>query len=156
MGQTYRAVLVGTGSVLVRYDFRADIVAAGVLRGATGLSAAFDSYDDQLGRVFAFLDETGQWDDTLIIFTCDHGEQLGAGGIEDVASTELPGAEAYSLSLAVDGDEGSLVQAEADLDLNLFDLVTANGHFGFKKATGSFVVTNAADVLDALDLHCCP
>jgi arylsulfatase A-like enzyme len=33
--------------------------------------------DDALGRVFAYLDETGQWDDTLIIFTSDHGEQLG-------------------------------------------------------------------------------
>jgi arylsulfatase A-like enzyme len=33
--------------------------------------------DDQLGRVFAYLEETGQWDDTLIVFTCDHGEQLG-------------------------------------------------------------------------------
>ena len=33
--------------------------------------------DDQLGRVFAYLDRTGQWDDTLILFTCDHGEQLG-------------------------------------------------------------------------------
>lgn len=33
--------------------------------------------DDCLGRVFAHLDETGQWDDTLIIFTSDHGEQLG-------------------------------------------------------------------------------
>jgi arylsulfatase A-like enzyme len=33
--------------------------------------------DDQLGRVFAFLDETQQWEDTLVVFTCDHGEQLG-------------------------------------------------------------------------------
>jgi arylsulfatase A-like enzyme len=33
--------------------------------------------DDHLGRVFDFLKETGQWDDTLIIFTCDHGEQGG-------------------------------------------------------------------------------
>jgi arylsulfatase A-like enzyme len=33
--------------------------------------------DDQLGRVFRFLDETGQWNDTLIVFTSDHGEQLG-------------------------------------------------------------------------------
>ena len=33
--------------------------------------------DDQLGRVFDYLKATGQWDDTLIIFTCDHGEQLG-------------------------------------------------------------------------------
>lgn len=33
--------------------------------------------DAQLGRVFDFLEETGQWDDTLIIFTSDHAEQLG-------------------------------------------------------------------------------
>jgi len=33
--------------------------------------------DEALGQVFAYLDETGQWDDTLVIFTSDHGEQLG-------------------------------------------------------------------------------
>ena len=33
--------------------------------------------DDQLGRVFDYLKQTGQWDNTLIVFTCDHGEQLG-------------------------------------------------------------------------------
>jgi arylsulfatase A-like enzyme len=33
--------------------------------------------DDHLGRVFDYLKTTGQWDDTLIIFTCDHGEQSG-------------------------------------------------------------------------------
>ncbi len=33
--------------------------------------------DDRLGEVFAWLDATGQWDETLVIFTSDHGEQLG-------------------------------------------------------------------------------
>jgi arylsulfatase A-like enzyme len=33
--------------------------------------------DDQLGRVLDHLEATGQMDDTLIVFTCDHGEQLG-------------------------------------------------------------------------------
>ncbi len=33
--------------------------------------------DEQLGRVFDFLEQTGQWDDTLVIFTSDHAEQLG-------------------------------------------------------------------------------
>jgi arylsulfatase A-like enzyme len=33
--------------------------------------------DDHLGRVFAYLKETGQWENTLIVFTCDHGEQGG-------------------------------------------------------------------------------
>ncbi len=62
-------------------------------QGAEGMAAGMDDatvrqlratyygmmteVDDRLGEVFAFLDETGQWDDTLVIFTSDHGEQLG-------------------------------------------------------------------------------
>ncbi|MEQ8268348.1 MAG: alkaline phosphatase family protein [Parvibaculum sp.] len=33
--------------------------------------------DAALGRVFAFLKESGRWDNTLIVFTSDHGEQMG-------------------------------------------------------------------------------
>ena len=33
--------------------------------------------DHQLGRVFSYLDDEGLWDDTLIVFTSDHGEHLG-------------------------------------------------------------------------------
>lgn len=33
--------------------------------------------DDCLGQVFAHLDETDQWKNTLVVFTSDHGEQLG-------------------------------------------------------------------------------
>ncbi|MEQ1755873.1 MAG: alkaline phosphatase family protein [Micropepsaceae bacterium] len=33
--------------------------------------------DHHLGRLFAHLKQEGLWDDTLIIFTSDHGEQLG-------------------------------------------------------------------------------
>ena len=33
--------------------------------------------DDHLGRVIGHLKATGQYDHTLIVFTCDHGEQLG-------------------------------------------------------------------------------
>ncbi len=33
--------------------------------------------DDNLGRLFAFLRASGQWEDTLIIFSADHAEHLG-------------------------------------------------------------------------------
>lgn len=33
--------------------------------------------DDNMGRLFAHLKATGAWDDTLVIFTSDHGEQMG-------------------------------------------------------------------------------
>lgn len=37
--------------------------------------------DAQLGRVWAELRERGLWDDTLIVVTADHGEQLGDHGL---------------------------------------------------------------------------
>ena len=33
--------------------------------------------DAQLGRLFDGLRERGAWDDTLVVLTSDHGEQLG-------------------------------------------------------------------------------
>lgn len=33
--------------------------------------------DDQLGRLFDFLQSSGRWEDTLIVFTSDHGDFLG-------------------------------------------------------------------------------
>jgi arylsulfatase A-like enzyme len=33
--------------------------------------------DAQIGRLVAFLKRTGQYEDTLIVFSCDHGEMLG-------------------------------------------------------------------------------
>ena len=37
--------------------------------------------DDQLGRILSVLDETGQRENTVIIFTSDHGEMLGDHGL---------------------------------------------------------------------------
>ena len=40
--------------------------------------------DDQIGRILKHLEETGQADNTVIIFTSDHGETLGShGGLTD-------------------------------------------------------------------------
>jgi arylsulfatase A-like enzyme len=69
------------------------IMNKGFFEGSDGASAELDEaairqmratyfglmteVDDCLGRVFAYLDETDRWKDTLVIFTSDHGEQLG-------------------------------------------------------------------------------
>ncbi len=40
--------------------------------------------DDQIGRILSHLEQTGALDDTIIVFTSDHGETLGShGGMMD-------------------------------------------------------------------------
>ena len=43
--------------------------------------AMIDVIDTQIGRLLDFLDETGQRENTIVIFTSDHGEMLGDHGI---------------------------------------------------------------------------
>jgi arylsulfatase A-like enzyme len=66
---------------------------SGYFHGAEGLACDLDDdavrqaratycglmceVDHHLGRVLDFVRSSGQWDDTLIIFTSDHGEMLG-------------------------------------------------------------------------------
>ena len=42
----------------------------------------YSSYiDSQIGKVFQTLKETGQWDNTIIVFTTDHGDMVAAHGM---------------------------------------------------------------------------
>ena len=54
-------------------------------RGAKTLIAGYYAMikliDDQLGRIISALEDTGQRDNTLVIFTSDHGETLGDHGL---------------------------------------------------------------------------
>jgi arylsulfatase A-like enzyme len=54
-------------------------------RDAKTLQAAYYAMiklvDDQLGRILDCLKETGQLDNTIVIFTSDHGETLGDHGL---------------------------------------------------------------------------
>ena len=54
------------------YDWRRTIAA---------YYAMIEQIDDQVGRVLAVLEETGQRENTLVIFMSDHGETLGDHGL---------------------------------------------------------------------------
>ncbi len=43
--------------------------------------AAVNGVDDQIGRVISKLKEKGLYDNTIIVFTSDHGEMLGSQGL---------------------------------------------------------------------------
>lgn len=57
--------------------------------------------DVQVGRILTALDETGQRDHTLVIYTTDHGEMLGAHGLFLKGAT--PYKEVYNIPLVVAG-----------------------------------------------------
>lgn len=54
--------------------------------------------DDNMGRILAYLDETGLADDTIVIFTSDHGEMLGSHGRRNKM---VPYAEAVRVPMIV-------------------------------------------------------
>jgi len=58
----------------VSQTFSRDEARETVLTGYMGL---IKQIDDHLGRLFAFLERAGRMDDTMIVFTSDHGDYLG-------------------------------------------------------------------------------
>jgi arylsulfatase A-like enzyme len=75
------AELVDPHPVLAAYrrqeecaNFARDEVIAAVRPAYMGLVRQID---DHLGRIWRLLDELGRWEDTLVVFTSDHGDFLG-------------------------------------------------------------------------------
>jgi arylsulfatase A-like enzyme len=62
---------------LARRHFRATANERKLRRMKAVYYGLMSEVDAALGRLFAFLKAAGRWDDTLIIFTSDHGEQMG-------------------------------------------------------------------------------
>ncbi len=48
-----------------------------ILRKKASYYGLMTEVDDQLGRLFKYLKQSDQWHNTFIIFTSDHGEQMG-------------------------------------------------------------------------------
>jgi len=55
----------------------------GTLRDRRNYHAMVQNIDDNVGRLRAMLTQTGLADDTIIVFTADHGEQGGAHGLTE-------------------------------------------------------------------------
>ena len=47
-----------------------------------GYYAHTTALDDQLGRIHAALEDTGQIDNTIFVYTSDHGDMLGSQGVQ--------------------------------------------------------------------------
>lgn len=67
---------------------------------ATACYYAFCSLlDDQLGRIVRHLQNSGQWENTIVIYTADHGEMMGAHGL--MHKGVFPFEEGYRIPLII-------------------------------------------------------
>ena len=73
--------------------------------------------DDQLGRILAALDASGQRDNTLIIFTSDHGETLGDHGLIQKGCRFYEGLVRVPLIFAWRGKFAAGLRSEALVEL---------------------------------------
>ena len=72
--------------------------------------------DDQVGRITASLDEEGMLDDTFVIFTSDHGEQLGQHGLwHKMQPYEESLRVPLVMSVSADGNTGARLSGPASL-----------------------------------------
>ena len=93
-------------------------------RDARTLQAAYyamiELIDDQVGRVLDALRASGQADDTLVIFTSDHGEMLGDHGLIQKGCRFYEGLVRVPLILSWPGEIGA--DRESDALVELTDL----------------------------------
>jgi arylsulfatase A-like enzyme len=67
-------------------------------RRLRGYYAHIAALDEQFGRLLAVLDQTGQTENTLVVYTSDHGDMLGSHGF---CNKQLPYDEAVRVPLLV-------------------------------------------------------
>ena len=72
--ETQHPVVAAYGQIAESANFCRDEVRRTVIPTYMGL---IKQIDDQLGILFDFLERQGRFDDTLIVFTSDHGDYLG-------------------------------------------------------------------------------
>lgn len=107
----------------LRRHFQADVFTETQVRGQRqGYLARVDFVDRQLGRLLDALDATGQRDDTVVIYTSDHGEMLGKFGLwwksamyDDAARVPLIAAGPGFVAGTRSSTAVSLLDAQASL-----------------------------------------
>ena len=101
-----------------------------VLSGVTDadwrtVSAAYWSVisyiDSEVGRIIDVLKETGQYDNTIIVFTSDHGDMMGGHGLV-TKGIGTPYEEVYNIPLIIRTPETNTGREDKDTLTSLVDL----------------------------------
>jgi choline-sulfatase len=88
-----------------------------VRRARHGYLAAISYVDELIGRVLAALSSSGLADDTVVVFTADHGEMLGERGLWYKMAFFEPSARVPLVIAAPSSSPGRVSHAVSQLDM---------------------------------------
>jgi arylsulfatase A-like enzyme len=107
-----------------------------VLRAATAATyGMIEGIDHGVGRILATLDRLGATDDTIVIFTSDHGDMGGDHGLLLKGSMHYEGCIRTPLVIvdpARPAQRTSSLTASIDLPSTLLDLCGVEAHYGMQ------------------------
>lgn len=109
-------------------------ISADALRDAMAAQyGSIEMIDDGVGRMLAALDESGQLDDTIIVFTADHGDMFGDHGFMLKGGFLFEGTTRVPLVIArpgADGARSSSLASSLDIGSTILELVGAESFAG--------------------------
>jgi len=85
-----------------------------------GYYAHIMALDEQFGRIVAQLKANGQWENTLILYTSDHGDLLGS---HNMIFKQMPHEESSHIPLIAGGGLPELARGQCDGLISLVDLL---------------------------------
>lgn len=111
-------------------ETKAPSTEAGMRRLRAQYYGMISEVDAHLGRIFAALRERGEWENTVVVITADHGEQLGDHGLREKVGFFEQSYRIIGMVRApqLSGGHGRLVDAfteNVDIFPTLCDLIAA-------------------------------
>jgi arylsulfatase A-like enzyme len=89
-----------------------------IIKNSRGYFAHITALDYQFGRLIKILEDTGQLDNTLIVYTSDHGDMLGSQGY---TNKQLPYEESIKVPLMI-YKKGLTIPIRSKEQIGLVDL----------------------------------
>ncbi len=116
---------------------KADVASAGLV-GIDGLTASVNTLSVEVNKTSSLTAPN-----TVLDFV-NSDETINTTDTNAASVTIATGPDTADVVLDIDGDEGVLLAVMTNLTLDVFGFVSLDGSLAFKKATGSFTVTDAS------------
>lgn len=111
---------------------------------------SIEMIDDGVGRLIAALERTGQVDNTIVVFTSDHGDMFGDHGFMLKGGLVFEGTTRVPLLIAAPGATGtrsSSLASSLDIGSTLLAMVGATSYDGMQGTSLLPVLANPAAVV---------